>query len=1270
VKVTVKRTNGIKEKRPIRKKQRPIIGLIIEGTDDAFQGVIWSAIVKAADEQGINLLCFSLGMDEGYHAIDYYKTSIMNLITSEKISGFIILTAVFLSHGEDKNLEFINFVRTLRHVPCVSIGAEIEGTSSLMVDNKNGMAELLIHLIRDHGYRKIGFIKGPASNPEAMQRFEVYERILKKFDIPYDKNRVFEGDFLFDVFMTKEVETAFAAILEHTASMDAIVAANDNMAINLMNRMKEYGIAVPGDVAVAGFDDIEQSRNNLPQLTTVHQPLRELGIKAFDILLSGIRGRKMPVKTILSTRLVVRRSCGCFSYLAMNAIGQGKQAYPALSGRKRISKQYIIENIRKNLEEEIPMGPDRAKIKSWAGSLVDALLENSKKRESKYFFLTLEKIIWEGIDFHIDVLRWNAVMYLLLEQAKSLLVTEETAAWIDGIWKEALIIISTIAVSHDRKMRSDAALNFFLYYFLTNTLISIMDTDELKKIIIDLFPQIGIPSCYIALVKEGSQETSALIVGYDRESGYLLEKGSIEFPSLDLAPAEAGIFDFRKSFFVKSLYYKDVFLGHILLQIGPLQGELYENYATQISSTVRSIQLMEKIRAHSQELEIIIKERTRELVEANRQLKNLDSLKNDFIANITHDFRSPLTIILNTAELALRSDKKINDQGNYKLIFDSSLKLRTSIDRLLDLARMDTQGIKLNLRKINITSFINNLVQFYISSVINSGIKIHLSLPTHDIAEFYLDIEKLEEVLNNIISNAVKFIDAQTGMIRVCLQDSPDCILIAISDNGIGIPRNKLHNIFGRFEQARQGRDTGLGGTGIGLAFSKELVKYMNGKIWAESEGEGKGAEFFVQLPKVMSAGEKSKITPEDVNVIHNRKIKEIIRMDLAQKTSKNETLVFIDDLNGEEEFDHRKGIILIIDDNMEVCKIIMDYLSMNGYKNFIVSNSAKTGLDAAYEHSPQLIISDYNMPGMKGDELHDRLAANPRFKRIPFIFLSAVADKKLITERREKGAAAYLKKPIDEKDLLLTVELHMKNYFEYLMTLQLAMADELTGINNRRAILKRLNDELSFRTYRDLSLVFMDVDFFKEYNDTHGHQAGDAVLKRIGKLLKTRLREYDVPGRFGGDEFIILLPDTNIHQARAVAESLKYRLKNDTLQRDQNDITVTLSFGLVSLKDHASYIEKKLDLACVSEMFEGRDVATTDWEKMKEKKHQLAELLLYMADMALYRAKTTYCTQCNFSSVGKEVFKDIKCPQCGSVDMVRGRDNIMAFDGSESRKS
>ncbi len=995
-------------------KKRPIIGLILEGTNDIYQNVIWSAVVKKAEENAINLLCFSLGMDEEYYSTDYYKTSIINLITSQKINGFIILTAVFLSHGEDKNREFINFVHTLRHVPCVSIGAEIEGTSGLIVDNKKGLEDLLSHLIMDHGYKRIGFIKGPASNPEAEQRFATYQRMLKKYHIPYDKNRVFEGDFLFDSFMTKEVSSVFNAILKSITFMDAIAAANDHMAISLLHKLKDSGIAVPAEVAVTGFDDIEQCRSNFPQLTTVHQPLYELGAGAFDILLAGIRGKKMPGSTVLPTSLVVRRSCGCFSYLAMNTIGRHQQGNNTPGGNEEKTKKWIIERIRQKISKRTHTELEQEHINAWAETLLDSLLENITYKENNYFLTTLEKIIAEGIEIHIDVLHWNAVMFELLEQVKMLSQAKREVVWIDGVFQEALIIISTMAVSYERKMRNNDEMNFFVYYFLTNALISTMDIDELKKVVIDLFPGIGIPSCYIALVNDGSQEKSSLIVAYDRETGYLLEKGSIEFPSVDLVPAEAGIFGCRKSFFVKSLYYKDVFLGHILFQIGPLQGELYENYATQISSTVRSIQLMEKIRAHSQELEMIIKERTQELIEANRQLKNLDSLKNDFIANITHDFRSPLTIILNTADLALRSVKENKDLGNYKLIYDSSLKLRHSIDRLLDLARMDTQGIKLNLRKIKITSFLRNLVRYYISSVMNSGIKIHLSLSAHDISEFYLDIEKLEEVLNNIISNAVKFIDAQTGIIRVRLQDFPDHILIAISDNGIGIPRNKLHSIFGRFEQARQGRDTGLGGTGIGLAFSKELVKYMNGKIWAESEGEGKGAEFFVQLPKVMSVGEKSEIAPEDVNIIHNRKIKEIIRMDLAQKTSKNKTLVFIDDLNGEEEFDYRKGIILIIDDNMDVCKIIMDYLSMNGYKNFIVTNSAKNGLDAAYEYSPQMIISDYNMPGMKGDKLHDRLAANPRFKKVPFIFLSAVADKKLITERREKGAAAYIKKPID----------------------------------------------------------------------------------------------------------------------------------------------------------------------------------------------------------------------------------------------------------------
>ncbi len=245
---------------------------------------------------------------------------------------------------------------------------------------------------------------------------------------------------------------------------------------------------------------------------------------------------------------------------------------------------------------------------------------------------------------------------------------------------------------------------------------------------------------------------------------------------------------------------------------------------------------MEQIRQHSEELEIIIKERTQKLVAANKQLKNLNSLKDDFIANITHDFRSPLTI-----------------------------------------------------------------------SVMNSGIKIHLRLPPEDIDEFYLDGEKLEEVINNIISNAIKFINKEKGVIRVQPRDFTDHILIGIADNGIGIPGNKLRDICGRFKQTRQGRDSCLGGTGIGLAFLKELIRYMKGRIWAESEGEGKGAEFLIQLPKVMNVSENAEQDSAELNIVHHKKIKEIIRMDLKSKISENKTLVYKSELNKENEFDYHE---------------------------------------------------------------------------------------------------------------------------------------------------------------------------------------------------------------------------------------------------------------------------------------------------------------------------------------------------------------------------
>ncbi len=656
----------------------------------------------------------------------------------------------------------------------------------------------------------------------------------------------------------------------------------------------------------------------------------------------------------------------------------------------------------------------------------------------------------------------------------------------------------------------------------------------------------------------------------------------------------------------------------------------------------------------------------REIIKAEKQKEKLDSLKNDFIANITHDFRSPLTVILNISDLELKTDKY--DKESFKSIYNAGIRLKNSIDRLLEIAKMDALGIKLNIQKVNPILFLQRVIAFYSSSVLGSGIKIVQKFKDKKISNFYTDIEKLEEIIDNIISNAIKFVDPNEGRITIDLLNKKESIAIIIEDNGIGIPKEKLDIIFNRFEQAHEGRNSKYKGTGIGLAFARQLVGFLKGNIWAESEGEDKGSKFFVELKKGKNIFDEKEFLNEKEEREIRRKyyysdIKEIIQSEIDKKLKKNEIIKIFKELNKENEYDYKKGLILIVDDDRIISEIVMRYLMNDGYKNFILAPDGKLALDTVFEYIPDIIICDYNMPNMRGDIFHNELIDNPKYKEIPIIFLSAIADRNIMVERKEKGAGAYLKKPIDEEDLLLTVDFHIKKYFEYLKVSQLATIDELTGLNNRRAIISNLKHELSIRKYRDLSLIFFDIDHFKEINDTHGHQVGDKILINIGEIIKKSIRNYDIPGRYGGDEFIIILIDTNIEQASYVAEILRNKIEKNRFRNQEEDIYISASFGVTSLKDNAGYIEKTLKIDNLKNIYEIKNINEVDWNKIEEFKFQISEVLLKMADMSLYRAKQTSCKKCNFTSEKLSDFNYNICSKCKSSDLITGRNKVYVFE-------
>ncbi len=651
-----------------------------------------------------------------------------------------------------------------------------------------------------------------------------------------------------------------------------------------------------------------------------------------------------------------------------------------------------------------------------------------------------------------------------------------------------------------------------------------------------------------------------------------------------------------------------------------------------------------------------------ELIEANGKLKKLDSVKNDFIANITHDFRSPLTLILNTADINLKKHRDNPYQEQFELIRSSAYRMMSFIDRLLDLAKMDAQKIKLKVTKTDIVKFVKKIVHYYQSAVTNTNIEIITKFPKKSVENFYTDEEKLDEVISNILSNAVKYVGIENGRIEIEVKDEAETILIVISDNGIGIPQDKLEIIFNRFEQLEVGRNTKHGGSGIGLAFAKQLVECMMGTIRAESGGESQGSRFIIQLPKGKSFFNEDNVSTETMNSNTCARLVNLTKYDIDRKIQQDKLELYIKERNKETEFNPKKSLILIIDDDKPMAELVMNYLLMNGFLNFIIANSGKIGLEAVYQYTPDIIICDYNMPGMTGKEVHDSIVENPKYKQIPFIFLSAVADRNLIIERREKGANAYLKKPIEEKDLVLTVNLHLKKYFDYLITLELAATDELTGLYNRREIIKRLNNELSVRKLRELSLLIFDLDHFKDINDQYGHQCGDQVLKTIGKLIKENLRPYDIPGRYGGDEFLVILPETNAENAVRVGEILRKLIAEQNVKYGETIFSITCSFGVSSLIAHQNDIARELQLANLKEIYEVKDPEQSDWNMLQGKKQQVAELLLSYADKALYRSKNTVCNVCGYFMENRKNLTDAFCPKCDSKEIVYGKNKVTLY--------
>ncbi len=258
---------------------------------------------------------------------------------------------------------------------------------------------------------------------------------------------------------------------------------------------------------------------------------------------------------------------------------------------------------------------------------------------------------------------------------------------------------------------------------------------------------------------------------------------------------------------------------------------------------------------------------------------------------------------------------------------------------------------------------------------------------------------------------------------------------------------------------------------------------------------------------------------------------------------------------------------ILIVDDEPKNIQLLANILNAKGYE-VEFATSGELALEWTASRPFDLILLDIMMEGMDGFQVCQKLKASPETQEIPVIFLTAKAEIKDIVRGFEFGAVDYVMKPFNTIELLARVNTHLELKANRDFFKKLAITDGLTQLYNHSYIHERLAEEISRarRHEHALSVAMLDLDHFKKINDTFGHKTGDEVLVRVAGLIRRMLRKEDVAGRYGGEEFMLILPNTERQAAFTAAEKIRMKIQNH--QWSLKDLTVTVSGGVCMLID------------------------------------------------------------------------------------------------------
>ena len=829
---------------------RLTIGYLATAIGDGTARMLWSGIYELCQANNINLVSFTGSELESPGGFSRQSNLIYEMVDRGRLDGLVIWASSLAAYVGPDVIQ--RFCERYRPLPLVGIGLPLDGVPSIILDSYQGMRDALLHLVEEHGRRRVAFLRGPEQHREAQLRFQAYLHIVKEFGL--------ESDPLM-VAPPKNWERSWGSAAvrmlmeERGMKFDAIACVNDGLAVGAIEYLQARGVKIPDEVAIIGFDNIPEGRVITPPLTTVPIRMKERGRQAVRTLLAQVRGETVPDLVTLPTKVRLRQSCGCPDPMVVEAGLPGSKIMFSVTAdqlqpwTERVAAHRLeilaeMEHVL-DLDESIP---------GWAADLLDAFLNKINSDAANGFPTTLQLLLRHSAQAGGDLISWQKVVSVLRARVVPLLQPgTDQLERAERYLHQARVMISEGAVRAQGFLEWKKAEELDELLRIRQVVSGAQTLQELVEILARELPVLHIRRCYLSLYVDPHDplKGARLVLAYDETRRYTELEGQVFSPSWRITPLGLEA-DQPQNLVLYPLYYRDEQLGFISLDARVFQGRVHQLLCEQVSSALKSVLLVE------QNLQLYY-----QALEAQHVAEEANLLKSRFLSMVSHELLTPMVLLVGLSEMMLREG--IGDRPplpdayrqDMTRIHAGAQQLGSLVRDVLDLARSQLGQLKLARKPMSLEDMLKPVVLVGEQMTRSKGLIWRTEIPSV-LPQVSGDAARLQQVTLNLVSNAVKF--TSQGEVALIVNLEEDQVTVSIQDTGLGVPLAEQAAIFDEFRQSERTVSRGYGGLGIGLAICRQLIEMHDGRLGVLSSGsENGGSTFYFTLPVL----EASPILPQ-----------------------------------------------------------------------------------------------------------------------------------------------------------------------------------------------------------------------------------------------------------------------------------------------------------------------------------------------------------------------------------------------------------------------